>query len=482
MIRENQSYLNNLRVALDIIVAWLSFALAYFIRFKLIGGVLSISLRELLLPIAIIIPIIWILYYLFDLYSPLRVKSIHKEVMSIMKANLLAYLIFFVALYLFNEPNYSRWLVTIFFIINTMAASAMRAVIKNILHKYRKSGYNLKHCIVIGTTPTASDFITKIKHNAYWGYNICGIVEATYFEKPIITAALAGEIDLSTKYANAFAGYSVLGHVSNLEEILNNNDIDIIFIALEGEHQVYLKKILYVCEKSGVKTNIIPYYHRYVPAKPYMDDLDGLPVIDVRHVPLDNIFKWFVKRFFDIVLSIIIIILISPVLIFSAIMIKLSSKGPILFKQERVGLDRKPFQMYKFRSMRVQSAETEKSQWTTKNDPRKTAWGSFMRKTSIDELPQFFNVLKGDMSIVGPRPERPYFVDKFKEEIPRYMIKHQVRPGITGWAQVNGLRGDTSIEERIAYDLYYIENWEFLFDVKIIFLTIFKGFINKNAY
>ena len=163
-------------------------------------------------------------------------------------------------------------------------------------------------------------------------------------------------------------------------------------------------------------------------------------------------------------------------------MTKCTSPGPIIYKQERVGLNRKNFNMYKFRSMRVQTTEEEKDKWTTQNDPRKTKWGAFMRKTSIDELPQFFNVLKGDMSVVGPRPERPYFVDQFKETIPRYMIKHQVRPGITGWAQVSGYRGDTSIKKRIEHDLYYIENWTFSFDLKIIILTIFKGFVNKNAY
>ena len=193
------------------------------------------------------------------------------------------------------------------------------------------------------------------------------------------------------------------------------------------------------------------------------------------------IYKFF-KRLFDITISMIGLIITSPILLISAIAIKIESPGPIIFKQERVGLDRKTFSMYKFRSMRLQTDEEEMDKWTTKNDPRKTWWGNFMRKTSIDELPQFFNVLKGDMSVIGPRPERPFFVDKFKEEIPRYMIKHQVRPGITGWAQVNGLRGDTSIEDRIEHDLYYIENWTFGLDLKIIILTILKGFINKNAY
>ena len=213
-----------------------------------------------------------------------------------------------------------------------------------------------------------------------------------------------------------------------------------------------------------------------------MDDLDGMPIINTRSIPLDNVFKAFVKRITDIIIALIAIIIFSPILLLCAIMVKLTSKGPILYKQERVGLNRKPFYMYKFRSMRVQTKEFEADKWTTKDDPRKTWWGNIMRKTSMDELPQFFNVLKGEMSVVGPRPERPYFVDKFKDEIPRYMIKHQVRPGITGWAQINGLRGDTSIEERIDYDLNYIENWTFAWDLQIIFLTPFKGLINKNAY
>ncbi|MBQ3205131.1 MAG: exopolysaccharide biosynthesis polyprenyl glycosylphosphotransferase, partial [Peptococcaceae bacterium] len=199
-------------------------------------------------------------------------------------------------------------------------------------------------------------------------------------------------------------------------------------------------------------------------------------------VPLENWLKNAVKRAFDIVFALMAILVTSPIMLFSVVMIKLTSPGPIIFHQERVGLNRQPFMMYKFRSMHVQTDEEEREQWTTKDDPRKTKWGAFMRKTSIDELPQFFNVLKGDMSVVGPRPERPFFVEKFKEEVPRYMIKHQVRPGITGWAQVNGYRGDTSIEERINHDLYYIENWTFSFDLRIIFLTVFKGFINKNAY
>ena len=184
----------------------------------------------------------------------------------------------------------------------------------------------------------------------------------------------------------------------------------------------------------------------------------------------------------DVVGALIALVLASPVMLVVSVLIKLTSRGPLIDKQERVGLHNKTFRMYKFRSMEMQSPEKEKKAWTVKDDPRVTGIGRFMRRTSIDELPQLINILKGDMSLVGPRPERPFFVEKFREEIPRYMVKHQVRPGLTGWAQVNGYRGDTSIRKRIEYDLYYIENWTVGLDIKIILMTFFKGFINKNAY
>ena len=204
-------------------------------------------------------------------------------------------------------------------------------------------------------------------------------------------------------------------------------------------------------------------------------------MINIRHVPLTNTFNSMVKRSIDIFGALVAIILFSPIMLISAILVKTTSKGPLIFRQERVGLHNKPFYMYKFRSMAVQEIKDEKAAWTTKNDPRVTGIGKIMRKTSIDELPQLFNVLKGDMSLVGPRPERPQFVEKFREEIPRYMVKHQVRPGMTGWAQINGYRGDTSIKRRIEFDLYYIENWTVGLDIKILILTIFKGLYQQEC-
>ena len=201
-------------------------------------------------------------------------------------------------------------------------------------------------------------------------------------------------------------------------------------------------------------TKFVPDYYNFISTNPYTEDLDGLPVINIRNVPLTNTMNKLIKRLIDIIGSIIALILFSPIMLIVAILVKKSSPGPIIFAQERIGLGNKPFKMYKFRSMGVQDPKKEAKEWTTKNDAR----------------------------LIGPRPERPLFVEKFKEEIPRYMIKHQVRPGITGWAQVNGFRGDTSIRSRIEHDLYYIENWSLGLDIKILFLTFFKGFVNKNAY
>ena len=239
-----------------------------------------------------------------------------------------------------------------------------------------------------------------------------------------------------------------------------------------------MPQVIQACEASGTKLSMIPFYAQYMPSHPQIDSLNGLPMINLRRIPLDNLGNAFLKRAMDIVGSLVLIVLTSPVMLFAAVGVKLSSPGPVIFRQTRVGLNKKTFHMYKFRSMRVNSEEG--TRWSTNRDDRKTKFGSLIRKCSIDELPQFFNVLKGDMSLVGPRPEIPHFVERFKNEIPLYMVKHQVRPGITGWAQVNGLRGDTSIEERIRHDIYYIENWSFLLDVKILFMTLWRGIINKE--
>ena len=332
------------------------------------------------------------------------------------------------------------------------------------MRSVRKKGYNLKHILLVGYSKAAEQYIDRIKQNPQWGYDVQGI------------------LDDNIARGTVYKGVKVIGSTGNLEYILPENKLDEIAITLGLEEYYKLNKIVAECEKSGVHTKFIPDYGNIIPTRPYTEDLLGLPVINIRYVPLSNTFNALIKRLTDIIGAVICIIIFSPVMLVSAILVKTTSKGPLIFKQERVGLHNKPFQMYKFRTMYVQTEEEERKGWTQKNDPRVTSVGRFLRKTSLDEFPQLFNVLKGDMSLVGPRPERPQYVEKFREEIPRYMIKHQVRPGMTGWAQVNGYRGDTSIRKRIEHDLYYIENWTLGLDIKILFLTVFKGFINKNAY
>ena len=332
------------------------------------------------------------------------------------------------------------------------------------MRSIRKKGYNQKHILLVGYSKAAEQYIDRIRQNPQWGYQVRGI------------------LDDNIARGTMYKGVKVIGSIGNLAYILPENKLDEIAITLGLEEYYKLGKIVAECEKSGVHTKFIPDYGNIIPTRPYTEDLMGLPVINIRYVPLSNTFNAMVKRMTDIVGSLICIVIFSPVMLVSAALVKATSKGPLIFKQERVGLHNKPFWMYKFRTMYVQTEEEEKKGWTQKNDPRVTSVGKFLRKTSLDEFPQLFNVLKGDMSLVGPRPERPQYVEKFREEIPRYMIKHQVRPGMTGWAQVNGYRGDTSIKKRIEHDLYYIENWTLGLDIKILFLTVFKGFINKNAY
>lgn len=464
MIKENQKYLNRVQIALDLSLVVISMTLAYWVRFELLDGVSSLPQGQMLKVVCWLVPVYGFLYSWLGLYLPKRRAILSKEVVEIFKANALGVFGLMVGLFFFKIVNFSRIQLAIFFIANVVLMIVERVVVRMILRYFRSQGYNLRHCLVIGANQISDDFLNRVEKNKHWGYRIDGILD--------------NWIGTNQEYR----GYPVLGGIDKLVDVLMERYVDLVVIALTSEDAEDLGYVLAQCEKAGIKSNIIPYYYKYVPTQPYMDDLDGLSVIDTRRVPLDNWFKNGIKRAFDIVFAIVAILLTSPLMLLSVIMIKVTSPGPVIFRQERVGLNRRHFVMYKFRSMHVQTDEEEREQWTTKEDPRKTKWGTFMRKTSIDELPQFFNVLKGDMSVVGPRPERPFFVEKFREEVPRYMIKHQVRPGITGWAQVNGLRGDTSIEERIAHDLYYIENWTFALDLHIIFLTVLKGFVNKNAY
>lgn len=467
MIKDNQKNFNRLCVLIDAVVIIASYLLAWFIRFVAPvwkSTVITLSFQQYMLALVFIVPGFLILYQAFNLYAPKRMQGRRLELANIIKANALGVLLIMFALYMLKENNFSRGVIYIFIFINISADWLVRLGIRYVLRDMRKRGLNQKQILLVGYSRAAEEFIDRVLANPQWGYLIRGI------------------LDDNIPAGKEYKGIKVIGRIANLMIILPANRLDEIAITLGLSEYYRLEEIVALCEKSGVHTKFIPDYNNIIPTKPYTEDILGLPVINIRYVPLSNNFQAAVKRCMDIVGSICAIILFSPVMLLAAILVKTTSKGPLIYKQERVGLHNKTFWMYKFRSMEVQKENEEKKAWTTKNDPRVTRIGKIMRRTSIDELPQLFNILKGDMSLVGPRPERPFFVEKFQEEIPRYMVKHQVRPGLTGWAQVNGYRGDTSIRKRIECDLYYIENWTIGLDIKILFLTVFKGFVNKNAY
>ena len=403
-----------------------------------------------------------ILYAVFNVYSPKRVQTMKEEIGNIVKSNTMGLVIFIMALYMLHQPHFSRQMMFIFYVINNVAEIIFRNCIRWVLRKIRNRGFNQKHILLVGYSRAAEGYIDRIKTNPQWGYHIMGILD--------------DKVAVGTKYR----GEQVIGKIKLLQNLLSENELDEIAITLGIAEYSKLEDIVAICEKSGVHTKFIPDYNNFIPTRPYTEDLLGLPVINIRRVPLNGGFNKFVKRVSDIVGSFLLIILFSPVMLVVALAVRFSSKGPVIYKQERVGLHNRNFVMYKFRSMKIERCD--ELHFTTQNDDRTTRIGRFIRRCSLDELPQLFNVLKGDMSLVGPRPERPEFVEKFREQIPRYMIKHQVRPGMTGWAQINGYRGNTSIRKRIEYDLYYIENWTFWFDIVILFQTIFKGFVNKNAF
>jgi Undecaprenyl-phosphate glucose phosphotransferase len=272
------------------------------------------------------------------------------------------------------------------------------------------------------------------------------------------------------------SGIPHLGGYDSLEEILASATIDELVVALDPAEAAMIQPILEAAGNTGTHLTLIPIFNEFIPANPTVRTQGNTTLINLRSTRLDHPGWALVKRSMDVLGSVILIVLTSPLMALTAIGVKLSSPGPVIFAQERIGLNKRPFLMYKFRSMRVNnSAETG---WSTASDPRKTPFGTFIRRYSLDELPQLFNVLRGDMSLVGPRPEIPYHVERFKKNIPLYLVRQQIRPGMTGWAQVNGLRGDTSIEDRVDYDIWYIENWSLWLDIRILLKTAFGGMVS----
>ncbi len=396
-------------------------------------------------------------YQLTRLYDSVRAKPFQFDVKWVLIVNTIIALASGALYYLFRLTDFSRGALALFLVLSSILVLTKRMFVRAVLSHYRSRGYNLKHVVLIGSGALAKKYAKTIQRTPQYGYTIDGYIGAS----------------------PALNGLSYLGEWGACGiEVLAKPGLDEVVVALEQEQTHLLPQIIAATEKYGTKISIIPYYNDYIPASATMVSLGECKLLNLRTTPLDYPSNAMIKRLFDIIGSLALIVLTSPLMLFAVIGTLLSSPGPVIFSQTRMGRNKRLFQMYKFRSMRVNTEQ--ETGWTTSDDPRKTRFGSLMRKTSIDELPQFFNVLKGDMSLIGPRPEIPHYVEQFQETVPLYMLKHLVRPGITGWAQVNGYRGDTSIEERVLCDIWYIEHWSFWLDLRICLRTALGGIINQE--
>ncbi len=455
MIRKNQRLIALASALGDFAIVVVAYLISNYVRFYILNGnpsnIYATGRNNIGLALAYAF-IITIAFYFLRIYKIDRTYDKGKQFRRILISNFIASIFLLSAFYITHLVDVSRMVIFLNFFLSTISLTVKRAIERKVRQSRIEKGIGLTHVVLIGGSKLAARYVKEIKKRPYLGIWINGYISENKNE------------EIHCDY---------LGKYENLENILMDSEMFEAVVAIDAKEMDRMSMIMAVCDKCGTRFSIIPAFNDYLPHNATVDDIGRCKLINVRETPFDYIGNAFIKRAFDIIASLILIILTSPVLVFCAIGVKLSSPGPIIFKQERIGLNKKPFNMYKFRSMRVNVEST--TAWSTDNDPRKTKFGSFIRKFSLDELPQFFNVLKGDMSLVGPRPEIPYHVSHFKDEIPLYLVRQQVRPGCTGWAQIHGLRGDTDIAERIEYDIWYIEHWTLWLDIRIILGTVFGG-------
>ena len=470
MIKDNQKSLNHVQVLLDAVVTAAAYVLAWFIIVS--GKVVPLRGATLepgpyFVALIFIVPVYLILNGCFHLYVPKRIQGRRVEFANICKANVIGLMLFTLILFggrsfIVHLGYFSTRMLLVFFALNILLLAGERLAIRLFLRSLRTNGYNQKHVLMIGYSRAAEGFIDRVSLNPEWGYHIQGI------------------LDDHKDPGYVYKKIPVLGPISHLETFLAANTLDEIVITLSIGEYANLEQIVAACEKSGVHTKFIPDYNNIIPTIPYMEDLQGLPVINIRHVPLTNVFNATVKRCVDIFGALFGITLFSPLMLITAALIKITSPGPVIYSQERIGLHNRPFKMFKFRSMEVQDPNKEKKQWTTPHDPRVTSVGRFIRKTSIDEMPQFFNILIGDMSLVGPRPERPEIAALYSERIPEFDYRLKVKAGLTGYAQVYG-KYNTTPYDKLKLDLTYIETYSLKLDLKLLMLTFKILFQKENT-
>lgn len=472
MLKKQAQIIITLLFLLDLIIIGACWNLAYFVRFFWFN--VSYSLPGFFVPAVKTAPdfteyfratlvIVFFAAFCFiyaKMYNPKRISRYKAEFRSILKANIILFVVLTGITFYYRNFSYSRVQSAYFFILSIISLTIFRSVVRRILSYLRRKGKNLRRILVIGNRLTALKFIEKVRNTREIGFLIVGYIGDS---------------------KNNQLQEAYLGPYDEIPGFIKKMEVDQVYIALDSNQQSDLQKINHLLAEQMVDLNIVPDIYHTLNINPEILDLDGVPIIALRQSSVEG-WNRVLKRTFDLTGAVIGITLLTPFWIIIPVLIKIFSPGPIFYLQERMGLDGRSFNMLKFRSMRVDAEKGTGAVWAKKDDDRRTRLGAFMRETSLDEIPQLFNVLAGSMSLVGPRPERPVFINEFKNEIPNYMLRHKMKAGITGWAQVNGWRGNTSLGKRIECDIYYLTHWSIWFDLKIIIMTFFTGIKNPNAY
>jgi Undecaprenyl-phosphate glucose phosphotransferase len=464
----------------DAALGMTAFALAYLLRFQALDTILPITkgippIREYIHMLPFVGVIVPLAFHAQGLYRLRRGRTRVDDFFAVFVGTILAGIIglvaslYFQAYYLEDALKdagayeVSRLVIALFLTLNVTFAYASREIVREAFERRWKAGIGLKRVLIAGASDLGRMVADKVLEHRELGFKVVGFID-----------------DRAGGDHIGYRGLPILGKLSEVDEIIKRESIDHVYVALPLEEHVKMLGIVEATNREGVDIHVVPDLLQFIALRARLENLDGVPIISLNDVPLRG-FNSVLKRAIDLLLSGTALLAFSIPFALLAAFVKYTSTGPVFYRQERMGLDGKAFDVYKFRSMSVGAEDETGPIWARDDDPRCTPVGRWMRRLDLDELPQLWNVLRGDMSIVGPRPERPYFVEQFKHRIPQYMLRHKVKAGITGWAQVNGWRGNTSLEKRIEYDLYYIENWSVGLDIKIMWLTLLRG-LQKHAY
>jgi Undecaprenyl-phosphate glucose phosphotransferase len=478
MVKRHNRLLVALHIVSDALLGMAAFVLAYLVRFEsgfipITKGLPPFEQYATLLPfIGLLVPVA---FQMQGIYRLRRGRSRVDDFFAVFVGSVLAVVLgivgtLYVQAYYVSEAARDRGIYQVsqlawgfFLVFNVMFTYAARECVRGWLERRWKAGIGLKRVLIAGAGDLGRLVADKILEHRELGYRVVGFID-----------------DRATGDHIGYRGLPLLGTLADGPEVIGREKVDQVYVALPLEEHVKMLELVDYTSRECVDLRVVPDLLQFIALRARLEDLDGVPIISINDVPLQG-FNTVLKRLIDIGISAATLVVLAAPLGLIALLVRMTSSGPVFYRQERMGLDGKPFMIYKFRSMYHDAERETGPVWASKDDPRRTPLGSRLRRFSLDELPQLWNVLRGDMSIVGPRPERPLFVEQFKHRYPQYMLRHKVKSGITGWAQVNGWRGNTSIEKRIEYDLYYIENWSVRLDLKIMWLTLVRGF-HKHAY